>query len=227
MYNVIFTNFDISRNINFYLLELFVFVCREREHKPGPVNDICDDEPHIPQMSNDKSQTIIPGDILYPCSSNQQALQQQMTKDNRILWATLTPRGTRHFVSATETFSNYDDHYEVIDYHGNRMMRSREGATLRINPIKSFENTGFTDFDYEDDHDSGYQEPHEVISTLNRNSPRPTVSSPTRIEHPNIPPLNMHPHRGHSSGATLTLQKKSTLGRRPSDTINMYGTANI
>lgn len=82
-----------------------------------------------------------------------------------------------------------------------------------------------TDYNH-DDHDSGYQEPQEVIGTLNRNSPRPLVSTPTRIEHPNIPPLNMHPHRGHNNG-TLTLNKKSTLTRRTSDTLNVYGTANI
>ena len=58
--------------------------------------------------------------------------------------------------------------------------------------------------------DSGYQEPHEIMGTLSRSSPRPLVSSPTRIEHPNIAPLNMFPHRG-------TLNKKSTLSRRISD----------
>lgn len=77
---------------------------------------------------------------------------------------------------------------------------------------------------YHDDHDSGYQEPHEVIGTLNRNlnSSRLLVSSPTRIEHPNIPPLNIHPHRMHANG-TLTLNKKSTLTRRTTETLNYYG----
>jgi hypothetical protein len=40
-------------------------------------------------------------------------------------------------------------------------------------------------------------------------SPRPRVSSPTRIEHPNLPPLNLHPsHRG---------LRRTTLSRRESD----------
>lgn len=40
-------------------------------------------------------------------------------------------------------------------------------------------------------------------------SPRPRVSSPTRIEHPNLPPLNLHPsHRG---------LRRATLSRRESD----------
>lgn len=227
-----------SRDLIFNFI-LFYFPRRESVRKRGPVNGI--GEPH---MSTDKSQTFLPGDIMYPCSSNDPSLQQQqMVKENRLLWAALTPHGTRHFVSSAERFPNYEDHYEVVDYQGNRVMRPREGGTFKINPNRSFDNSGFTDLDYEemsaamnrtdsfihDDRDSGYQEPHEVISTLNRNSPRPIVSTPTRIEHPNLPPLNMHPHshRGHSSGSTLTPQKKSTLNRRTSETINMYGSANI
>lgn len=73
---------------------------------------------------------------------------------------------------------------------------------------QSFDNNGFIDYDYEDlayhsdlDIDSGYQEPQEVLSglngggTLSRGSPRPLVSSPTRIEKPNMAPLNMYPMR--------------------------------
>lgn len=103
---------------------------------------------------------------------------------------------------------------------------------LRFLCLQSFDNNGFTDFDYEDpanlsdfyhdDHDSGYQEPQEVIGTLNRVIPRPLVSSPTRIEHPNIPPLNMHPHRSHNG--TLTLNKKSTINRRINDAMAAYNT---
>lgn len=103
---------------------------------------------------------------------------------------------------------------------------------------QSFDNSGFSDFDYEDMHltnaaelyhdenDSGYQEPHEVLATLNRNphlnTSRFMVSSPTRIEHPNMPPLNIHPHRAHNSG-TLTMNKKSTLSRRTNEVLNYYG----
>lgn len=112
--------------------------------------------------------------------------------------------------------------------------------------IQSFDNSGFTDLDYEDmhsanitaaelyhdDHDSGYQEPvihQEVIGSLSRNynTSRLMVSSPTRIEHPNMAPLNMHPHRhGHSSGTTLT-HKKSTMSRRTTETLNYYGAGNM
>lgn len=98
---------------------------------------------------------------------------------------------------------------------------------------QTFDNNGFTDFDYEemanlaefyhDDHDSGYQEPQEVLGTLNRALPRPLVSSPTRIEHPNMPPLNAHPIRSHNNN-TLTLNKKSTINRRISDAMAAYNT---
>lgn len=93
---------------------------------------------------------------------------------------------------------------------------------------------------YHDENDSGYQEPHEVINTLNRHHPHPhhqhqhphlhqhhqqsrlMVSSPTRIENPNIPPLNTlnaHPHRSSS----LTANRKATLSRRTTETLNYYG----
>lgn len=80
---------------------------------------------------------------------------------------------------------------------------------------------------YHDDHDSGYQEPHEVIGSLRNYNTARFVSSPTRIEHPNLAPLNMHPHRhGHSSSTTLT-HKKSTLSRRTNEQLNYYGTGNL
>lgn len=100
---------------------------------------------------------------------------------------------------------------------------------------------------YHDENDSGYQEPHEVINTLNRHHPhhphhphhshhqthqpqqhhhphhqRLMVSSPTRIENPNIPPLNtLHPYP-HRSGS-LTANRKATLSRRTTETLNYYG----
>lgn len=77
---------------------------------------------------------------------------------------------------------------------------------------------------YHDDLDSGYQEPQEVIATLQRISPRPHVSSPTRIENPIIPPLNYYPtHRNNSNMNTLqshystTTLNRKTLNRRISD----------
>lgn len=89
---------------------------------------------------------------------------------------------------------------------------------------------------YHDENDSGYQEPHEVINTLNRHHPhqhhhpqqhhhhhqRLMVSSPTRIENPNIPPLNTLNAYPHRSGS-LTANRKATLSRRTTETLNYYG----
>lgn len=112
--------------------------------------------------------------------------------------------------------------------------------SLSLSGLQAFENNGYSDFDYEDMHttnaelyhdenDSGYQEPHEVISTLNRahNTRHLMVSSPTRIEHPNIPPLNqlVHSHRSGSSSSSSaqTMSRKATLSRRTTETLNYYG----
>lgn len=79
---------------------------------------------------------------------------------------------------------------------------------------------------YHDDLDSGYQEPQEYISTLPRTSPRPLVSSPTKIENPNIPPLNIYPHRTSTFYSNSTLNRKTTLSRRVSDA-SSYGAPNM
>ncbi|XP_046670665.1 uncharacterized protein LOC124360803 isoform X2 [Homalodisca vitripennis] len=65
--------------------------------------------------------------------------------DSRVLWATLTPRGTAHHVAPPPPKP----------------------------PHRSFDN-------------SGYIDPDDYLRV------RPRVSSPTRIEHPNLPPLNLH-----------------------------------
>ncbi|XP_031636555.1 uncharacterized protein LOC116349315 [Contarinia nasturtii] len=214
---------------------IFTFIkCREnKRRKHLPPKSMC----HEPHVSMDKSQSYMSGNMLYPCPSNEQNLQQDINKEGRLLWATLTPHGTRHFVTArgVERYPNYDDHYEIIDYHNRPVVRTREGTPRKV-PIKAFENNGYSDFDYEDMHttnaemyhdenDSGYQEPHEVISTLHRaHNSRLMVSSPTRIEHPNMAPLNahnvqVHPHRSGS----LTTNRKATLSRRTTETLNYYG----
>lgn len=107
----------------------------------------------------------------------------------------------------------------------------------------SFDNTGFIDYDYEDpapliesyqmdDMETCYQEPdvnpycivnqlpHDMhLGTMKRGTSRPLVSSPTRIENPNLPPLNLYPHRG-------TLRKPSH-SRRVSDSNSYTGNINI
>lgn len=88
-----------------------------------------------PHLTVDRPQGFMPGDILYPCPSNEQTLKRQMVKENRMLWAALTPHGTtRHFVSTGEPAPSYDDHYEVVDYQANKI--SVREANLKKIPIK-------------------------------------------------------------------------------------------
>lgn len=110
--------------------------CRNKRRKHLPPKSMC----HEPHVSMDKSQSYMSGNIsLYPCPSNEPNLQQDVNKEGRLLWATLTPHGTRHFVTAArggvERYPNYDDHYEIIDYHNRPVVRTREGTPRKV-PIK-------------------------------------------------------------------------------------------
>uniref|UniRef100_A0A1A9ULB6 Uncharacterized protein n=1 Tax=Glossina austeni TaxID=7395 RepID=A0A1A9ULB6_GLOAU len=212
-----------------------------------------------------KSNPFLAGGILYPCTSvnGRDTLQSQLANDSRLLWATLTPHGTRHFISDYPGFGTQEvtpGHYEVVDYRAKSQNQNFRDYVKRT-PIKSFDNNGFTDYDYEDptplmdsyhdDMDSGYQEPQEVIGSIQRSSPRPHVSSPTRIDNPNIAPLNYYPintrgqqtnnntntnintnintstnstlQRPNNLNSTTTLNRKSTLSRRISDASSYNG----
>lgn len=93
---------------------------------------------HEPHVSMDKTQSYMSGNVWCP-SNEQQSVQQDLQhNEGRLLWATLTPHGTRHFVTAraVERYPNYDDHYEIIDYHNRPVVvRTREGTPRKI-PIK-------------------------------------------------------------------------------------------
>ncbi|XP_023308017.1 uncharacterized protein LOC111689787 [Lucilia cuprina] len=198
-----------------------------------------------------KSNPFMAGGILYPCTSanSRDTLQSQLASDSRLLWATLTPHGTRHFISDYPATSAQDvaGHYEVVDYRAKTPNQPYRDYVKRT-PIKSFDNNGFIDYDYEDptplmdsyhdDMDSGYQEPQEILNSMQRASPRPRVSSPTRIDNPNMAPLNYYPSnpRTHQSSAASTLQrptnfnttatlnrKTTTMNRRISDASSYNG----
>ncbi|XP_066998258.2 uncharacterized protein [Anabrus simplex] len=126
--------------------------------------------------------------VLYPCPSAGGAV----TPDSRVLWAALTPRGT------TQHFAGEPPRY---------------GATLPPPPPVSFDNSGFVDSDDPAPPVESYplsELPEGSPGPVRGGSPRPRVSSPTRIEHPNLPPLNLHPH--HRS------LRRPTISRRESDT---------
>lgn len=134
-------HFEIFDNFgNFFSIVIFPFFCgrtKRRKHlPPKSIKSMC----HEPHVSLDKSQSYMSGNMLYPHSitpSNEPNLQQDVVnKESRLLWATLTPHGTRHFVTrGVERYPNYDDHYEVIDYHNRPAVRTREGTPRKI-PIK-------------------------------------------------------------------------------------------
>uniref|UniRef100_A0A182NU00 Uncharacterized protein n=1 Tax=Anopheles dirus TaxID=7168 RepID=A0A182NU00_9DIPT len=183
------------------------------------------------EQSTAKAAVFMPGGtILYPTNHlhhhhQQQPHQPTYGPDNRTLWAALTPHGTQHFI--TESYGgNPEDHYEVIDYGRKHEQYIPSAHGTIVKSKNSFENSGFVDYDYEDptplmesyahfdDMDSGYQEPQEVLGSLNRaataNRTGTLVSSPTRIENPNLAPLNLYPTvQSHRTG-TLS----STMGRK-------------
>lgn len=177
------------------------------------------------------------GTMLYPLVPAGMQYSSALGSDNRMLWATLTPHGiTQHYVG--EPVLTQDDHYEVVDYsargstsdYGSGLKRNRK-AILK----SSFENSGFVDFDYEDptplmdsyntddiEIDSGYQEPHNINGSYNDDSLRTYVSTPIKIDNPCLAPLNSQNYQTMvplvRSSIDTTLSRKSTVGRRTSDT---------
>lgn len=174
--------------------------------------------------------------------------------DNRMVWATLTRRGTQHFISQNYPrnlmdYAEPEDHYEAID---------QPVSTVNYSPCQKgldsmelsrkhagIDNCGFTDYDYEDPmpliesnqlNTMENREDAQYYATLGNtdmrctslgsscrrevphNFPlRPRVSSPTRIEHPNLPPLNLYPHKG--ANMIMTLKRNGTLSYRNNDNI--------
>lgn len=231
------------------LLAMVLIKCRDSFNysyhdsnlKHPPLSGLSD--PH--HLGTTGKSGFLPGTILYPTNHhhhhhhNHSGNGHLTTPDNRSLWATLTPHGTtQHFISDS-AYCNSEDHYEVIDYGrkheqyfpSNQLQQNDSRQNTIVKNKNSFENSGFVDYDYEDptplmesynhfdDMDSGYQEPQEVIGSLNRN--RSIVSSPTRIENPNLAPLNMYPTHRSNGGSTLGKKNHgTTLSRRISDIKN-------
>ncbi|KAL1491768.1 hypothetical protein ABEB36_012317 [Hypothenemus hampei] len=139
--------------------------------------------------------------------------------DNRTVWAAITPRGTEHFISETNYSSGFrnivnyevpEDHYETID---NLPPHNRHGGSHVAyygyhkeydyeDPTPLIESYQMDDIEYIGDHQYqiignsdmrcsslGYVQPPYARHVQPLKKPR--VSSPTRIEHPNLPPLNM------------------------------------
>ncbi|KAI8035352.1 hypothetical protein M5D96_011900 [Drosophila gunungcola] len=175
-----------------------------------------------------KSNAFTSGGILYPCATanSRDLLQSQLVNDSRLLWATLTPHGTRHFIIE----NSQDGHYESVDYRGKshgQVFRGYEKHSQSF--VKSFDNNGFVDYDYEDptplmdsyhdDMDSGYQEPHEVTGSLKRSAMR-TMDSST-----NDTPTSAGSNHSNQNGNSKSINRKTTLSRRISDASSQNGTS--
>lgn len=163
--------------------------------------------------------------------------------DNRMIWAALTPRGTQHFVRAKHQnelidYSENEDHYETIDnIHDitTPIIHYTHGLNNVLDKdISSYEDSGFVDGEYEDPmplmtyqnslHTTHYDQCLDNtdmrcanINLVKTNFPisRPTVSSPTRIEHPNLPPLNLYPLKGNTLNKNGTLNYRGVEGALP------------
>lgn len=135
-------------------------------------------------------------------NSGSSAIYGGAALDSRVLWAALTPRGTRHFVADTYPHDETEDHhYECV-----------EPPLYKLGPPEDIAIARHFNVEYEDPAPliENYNEDYfrSGVDTLRRG--RPLVSSPTRIERPNLPPLNLQPR-------TL---RRTTLSRRVSDAAN-------
>ncbi|KAH8343100.1 hypothetical protein KR059_005114, partial [Drosophila kikkawai] len=189
-----------------------------------------------------KSNAFTSGGILYPCATanSRDLLQSQLVNDSRLLWATLTPHGTRHFIIE----NSQDGHYESVDYRGKSHSQVFRGYAKHSQSfVKSFDNNGFVDYDYEDptplmdsyhdDMDSGYQEPHEVTGSLKR-SPMRTLDSSNGTPTGAGTTYNSNVGGGggggsglasNQNGNSMSISRKTTLSRRISDASSHNGTS--
>ncbi|KZC11869.1 hypothetical protein WN55_03901, partial [Dufourea novaeangliae] len=177
--------------------------------------------------------------VLYPCTTD--AMQ-----DSRVMWATLTPRGTtRHYLEehTYETIDSGQFHKRACSTTPTEHVKLKALLIFQTyadppvtTPIqnrpkddKAFDNTAFVDYEEPLSIKTDYYqlndilEPNDCILTIQqRGTLRPHVSSPTRIEHPNLPPLNLHPHKRSFRKGSTTLQASDTLLRRSSITSTTY-----
>lgn len=88
--------------------------------------------------SSNKAKPFTAGGILYPVttSNNRDTLQTQLANDSRLLWATLTPHGTRHFISDYPVGNVVQDgHYEIVDYRTKAVTPTYRDYVKRV-PVK-------------------------------------------------------------------------------------------
>ncbi|KAH8300910.1 hypothetical protein KR044_004212 [Drosophila immigrans] len=192
-----------------------------------------------------KSNAFTSGGILYPCATanSRDLLQSQLVNDSRLLWATLTPHGTRHFIIE----NSQDGHYESVDYRGkahNQVFRGyakqsqsfvkvarklswtsyQQHNNLSLLHLQSFDNNGFVDYDYEDptplmdsyhdDMDSGYQEPHEVTGSLKRSPLRTLASGSVSVSGSGSSPTAPHDISNYNASVSNQAGNSLSISRK-------------
>ncbi|XP_033332995.1 uncharacterized protein LOC117224291 isoform X3 [Megalopta genalis] len=172
--------------------------------------------------------------VLYPCATD-------TIQDSRVMWATLTPRGTtRHYLEehTYETIGGGQFHKRACSTTPTEHVKLKTYADPPVTtPIqtrpkddKAFDNTAFVDYEEPLSIKTDYYqlndvlEPNDsgILTIQHRGTLRPRVSSPTRIEHPNLPPLNLHPNKRSFRKGSAILQASDTLLRRSSITSSTY-----
>ncbi|XP_393017.3 uncharacterized protein LOC409510 isoform X2 [Apis mellifera] len=155
--------------------------------------------------------------VLYPCGAD-------TMQDSRVMWATLTPRGTtRHYLEehTYETIGGGQFHKRACSTTPTEHTYADPPVTTpiqnRLKDDKAFDNTAFVDYEEPSLMKTDYYQLSDVLESndpsIQRGTSRPRVSSPTRIEHPNLPPLNLHPHKRSSRKGSVTSQASDTLLR--------------
>ncbi|KAK9304338.1 hypothetical protein QLX08_004314 [Tetragonisca angustula] len=155
--------------------------------------------------------------VLYPCAAD-------TMQDSRVMWATLTPRGTtRHYLEehTYETIGSGQFHKRACSTTPTEHTYADPPVTTpiqnRLKDDKAFDNTAFVDYEEPSLIKTDYYQLNDVLESndpgIPRGTSRPRVSSPTRIEHPNLPPLNLHPHKRSSRKGSATPQASDTLLR--------------
>ncbi|XP_020278420.1 uncharacterized protein LOC109852047 isoform X3 [Pseudomyrmex gracilis] len=170
--------------------------------------------------------------VLYPCAAD-------TMQDSRVMWATLTPRGTtRHYLEehTYETIGGGQFHKRACTTTPTEHVKLKTYADPpAVSPVhnrpkdeKAFDNTAFVDYEEPLSIKTEYYQLNDVLEpnesgilTIQRGTLRPRVSSPTRIEHPNLPPLNLHPHK-HGSRKNSGTQHTSDTLLRSSITSSTY-----
>ncbi|XP_066253874.1 uncharacterized protein [Euwallacea similis] len=223
------------------LLAMFLLKCREMHLFTSPDHCSSlhgQDLRALKHLDQSNCNTLANGNskLIHPINSSFYSPTPNL-HDNRMVWAAITPRGTEHFISENYSrnlmcYEPSEDHYESIDnlptqqhcnennghvaYYGYHKTYDYEDPTPLIDSYQmdNIEYVGDHQYQIIGNNDMrcstlAYAQ-HPLAREMSLRKPR--VSSPTRIEHPNLPPLNMMPQR--SANNTL---KKNTLNYRTMD----------